>query len=102
MNYTDKVGSYTYSPGIKIPVYYSTLNAVLLDLTTKEALQSKTLTSDPYYNDHGRNYIEEELLEKARGKQLYSPVPPLSITDFPDYWSFIGQADLDPGKDPEK
>ena len=100
MNYTDRVGSYTYQSGNKIPVYYSTLNAVLLDLTTKKTLQSKTLTSDPYTNVNGRDYIAEDLLEKARGQQLYSPVPSLSISDFPDYWSFIGQADLAPGKDP--
>ena len=65
-------------------------------------MRSGKRTSDPYTNVNGRDYIAEDLLEKARGKQLYSPVPQLFITDFPDYWSFIGQADLDPGKDPEK
>ena len=102
MNYTDKVGSFTYQQVFKFPVYYSTLNAVLLDLTTKKTLQSKTLTSDPYKYINGREYIEEEVLEKAKRQQLFSPVPTLTITDFPDYWSFIGQADLDPRKDPEK
>ena len=102
MNYTDKVGSFTYQGGSKIPVYYSTLNAVLLDLTTKKTLQSKTLTGDPYHHDNGREYIEEDLLEKAIGKQLYSPVPTLAVKYFPDYWSFIGLPDLDPELDPKK
>lgn len=98
MNYTDSVGSYTYENGRKIPVYNSTLNAKLLNLTTKETLESKTLNADPYIkNIDARTYIEVQALEKAEETgRLFGGVPTLDTSDFSGYWSFIGLEELDP------
>ena len=97
MNYTDSVSSFTYENGYRIPVYNSVLKAELLNLATKESLQSKTVYDDPYIErkewdgvHYATNrYIYEDVLDKADGK-LYGPVPTLETDAFEGYWSFIG------------
>ena len=101
MNYTDSVSSYTYENGRTIPVYNSTLNAELVNLTTKETLKSKTLHADPYIkNVDARTYIEALALEKAQGTgRLFGGVPTLDPNDFTGYWSFIDLEEIDPELD---
>ena len=101
MNYTDSVSSYTYENGRTIPVYNSTLNAELVNLTTKETLKSKTLHADPYIkNVDARTYIEALALEKAQGTgRLFGGVPTLDPNDFTGYWSFIDLEEINPELD---
>lgn len=99
LSYSDSVGSYTFENGYRIPVYNASLSAELLNLATKQSLKSKTVHADPYLELNGRTYIEKNVLESPDCKQLYGPVPTLKVDDFPEYWAFIGQADLDPAYD---
>lgn len=84
--YEDSTGSFTFSDGSKAPQYNSITKVELLDLVTGESISSEEI--EEYATKVGES-VRKDMLEAAKGKQLYAGSAGIWAEDFPYYWEFV-------------
>jgi hypothetical protein len=86
-SYENEIGTFHFSDDDStIPQYNASLDAELLNLTSGESIFSERLFD--YATTVGES-VRKEMLDAAKGKQLYGASILLSEENFSDYWSFI-------------
>ena len=84
--YEDSTGSFNFSDGSTAPQYSSLTKAELLDLVTGESVS--TDEKEEYATKVGES-VRKDMLEAAKGKQLYAGSADIWDEDFPYYWEFV-------------
>ena len=90
-SYSRSTGSFTFSDDSSVPQYNGSLYATLMNLVTGETVGTEEIIA--YATVPGEN-VAGEMLENARGKQLYGSSPLLTADDFDRLEAFLDRGDL--------
>ena len=84
-DYKDSIGTFHFSDHSQVAQYNSATQATLLDLVTGESISTEKLKE--YATEIGES-VSKEMLNAAKGKQLYSACASIWDDNFPCYWEF--------------